>query len=75
MKGKNLDSHSEDCVPLASDPSSLSNHKLLDLYKSVHKLWGNDTDDVHQKVINVVTFNGQRYSAGLPWKAGYGPIP
>ena len=31
--------------------------------------------NVHQRVIDEVTFNGQRYSVDLPWKAGHGPIP
>ena len=84
VKGKHFNSNSESCVALAIDPSPLSSHELLNLNKSVHKLWDLDTlgirnndadNDVHQRVIDGVTFNGQRYSVGLPWKAGHGPIP
>eukprot|EP00794_Sanderia_malayensis_P018483 gene18483-biopygen15572 len=32
-------------------------------------------DEVHENVIDDITFNGQRYSVGLPWKTGYGQIP
>ncbi|XP_065052637.1 uncharacterized protein LOC135681915, partial [Rhopilema esculentum] len=54
---------------------------MQSLNKDLHKLWDLETlgirvdEDVHQKVIDDVSFNGQRYSVGLPWKAEHGPIP
>ena len=79
--GKNFDYQSDSCVALAIEPTPLSRHQVQDLNKSVHKLWDletlgiRDNDDVHQRVIDDITFDGQRYSVGLPWKAGHGPIP
>ena len=81
VQGKNFDYHSENCVALAIEPTPLSRDEMLNLNKNVHRLWDLETigirndDDVHQRVIDDITFNGQRYSVGLPWKAGHGPIP
>ena len=81
VRGKNFDYHSDSCVALAVEPTPLSRDEMLDLNKQVHKLWDLETigirndDDVHQRVIDETSFNGQRYSVGLPWKGGHGPIP
>ena len=47
----------------------------------MHKLWDLEKigirveDEVHQSVISSISFTGGRYSVGLPWKVGHGPIP
>eukprot|EP00794_Sanderia_malayensis_P004910 gene4910-biopygen3985 len=61
-------------------PQPLSKREMVDVNKNVHKLWDLDSgirvdDEVHENVIDDMTFDGQRYSVGLPWKTGYGQIP
>ena len=47
----------------------------------MHKLWDLESlgirveDEVHKSVVNNISFTGERYSVGLPWKMGHGPIP
>ena len=48
---------------------------------NLHKLWDLDSigiregDQVHESVIDNITFTGSKYSVGLPWKLGHGPVP
>ena len=47
----------------------------------VNKLWDLDTlgikpqNEVHEKLIDNISFTGSRYSVGLPWKAGHDNLP
>ena len=81
VKGKNPYHCSGEFVALTLDPNPISRKDMQSLNKDLHKLWDLETlgirvdEDVHQKVIDDVSFNGQRYSVGLPWKAEHGPIP
>ena len=68
-------------VSLVIEPTPLSHKEIVDVNKSVHKLWDLETvgiridNEVHQKAIDDISFNGERYSVGLPWKVGHDPVP
>ena len=59
----------------------LHRQEKQDLEKSLHKLWDLDTlgiraeDEVHEATIDNISFTGERYSVGLPWKVGHSPVP
>ena len=52
-----------------------------EIESSLHKLWDLDSlgireiDKVHEDVVDHIEFTGERYSVGLPWRVGHGPIP
>ena len=54
---------------------------MLIVNKNVHKLWDMETlgirvdNETHEKAIDDISFNGGRYSIGLPWKVGHAPVP
>ena len=82
IRGKNSDSSSVDSlVSLVIDPCPLPDKALTEINKSMHKLWDLESlgirveDEVHKSVVNNISFTGERYSVGLPWKMGHGPIP
>ena len=81
VSGKSDNFDSDTLVSLVIEPTPLSSKDMLDVNKSIHRLWDLETfgvridDDVHQKAINDISFNGERYSVGLPWKVGHGPVP
>ena len=56
-------------LPLKKKLSNL--HKLWDL----HSLGIKEKDKVHENVIDQVHYTGERYSVGLQWRVGHGPIP
>lgn len=51
------------------------------LEKAFHKLWDLDSigirevDDVHEEILDSISFNGIRYSVKLLWKAGREKLP
>ena len=51
------------------------------LEEKVQKLWDLDTlgireeNEVHENLLDNITFTGERYSVGLPWKAGNKTLP
>ena len=63
------------------EPTPLSSKEMVDVNKNVHKLWDMGTvgirvdKEIHEKAIDEISFNGGRYSVGLPWKVGHGPVP
>ena len=46
-----------------------------------HKLWDLDSigireeNEVHESVVDNIAFTGSKFSVGLPWKFGHGPVP
>ena len=52
-----------------------------EIESSLHKLWDLDSlgireiNKVHEDVVDHIEFTGERYSVGLPWRVGHGPIP
>ena len=82
LEGKNSD-HSSfvNSVCHVIDPFPLPDKNASDVDKNMHKLWDLDTlgirveDEVHKSVIDNISFTGTRYSVGLPWKVGHGPVP
>ena len=52
-----------------------------EIESSLHKLWDLDSlgireiDKGHEEVVDHIEFTGERYSVGLPWRVGHGPIP
>ena len=82
LKGEQLNSKSEcNFVGYVSEPTSLSRRAKIELEDNLSRLWDLDTvsirekDDVHVHTIDNIQFNGERYSVGLPWKVGHGPVP
>ena len=56
------------------------NHVNVSLSDNIDKLWDLETigirptDEVHEGLIDNIEFTGERYSVGLPWKVGHGPL-
>ena len=82
LKGEQLNSMSEcNFVGYVSEPTSLSKRAKIELEDNLSRLWDLDTigirekDDVHMHTIDNIQFNGERYSVGLSWKVGHGPVP
>ena len=82
LKGKVVGSHKNINVNLIHDP--LPNFHIdssAKLNGEVQKLWDletlgiRSTDEVHEELLDNVTFNGERYSVKLPWKVGHKPLP
>ena len=80
-RGKKSDFLSDNLVSLVIEPCPLPNKAVAEIDKSMHKLWDLETvgirieDEIHKSVLNNISFKGERYSVGLPWKMGHGPIP
>ena len=80
-RGKKSDFPSENLVSLVIEPCPLPDKAVAEIDKSMHKLWDLETvgirieDEVHKSVVNNISFTGERYSVGLPWKMGHGSIP
>ncbi|XP_065061319.1 uncharacterized protein LOC135688408 [Rhopilema esculentum] len=61
--------------------SSPANKVKSSLDNEVQKLWDletigiRDTDEVHDDLLDNVSFTGERYSVKLPWKVGHKPLP
>ena len=75
--GKNSDlSSAENLIALAIEPCPLPDKTAADINKSTHKLWDLETlgirveDEFHKSIINIISFTGECYSVGLPWKMG-----
>ena len=82
FQGKNFDVSSfENLVGLVIEPCPLQDKVVAEIDKSMHKLWDLETlgirveDEIHKSVVSNISFTGERYSVGLPWKMGHGPIP
>ena len=82
FQGKNFDVSSiENLVGLVIEPCPLQDKAVAEIDKSMHKLWDLETlgirveDEIHKSVVNNISFTGECYSVGLPWKMGHGPIP
>ena len=60
---------------------SQAKHDKHRLEESVHRLWDLDSlgirekDEVHENLIDNISFTGERYQVGLPWKVGHGDLP
>eukprot|EP00794_Sanderia_malayensis_P006437 gene6437-biopygen4765 len=71
--------HEDSSIVATVDDLEHNEERKLGL--EVHKLWDLDTlgirpqNEVHEKVIDNISFTGGRYSVGLPWKAGHRPLP
>ena len=50
--------------------TELSLQKLWDL----HFIGNREGAEVHESVVDNITFSGSYYSVGLPWKLGHGPV-
>ena len=58
-------------IPSRKQETELNLHNLWDL-NSIGIREGNQ---VHESVIDNITFTGSKYSVGLPWKLGHGTVP
>ena len=81
LKGKTLNSTENinvNFLPLSSFPAKSDKQKIEE---NVNRLWDLDTigirpeNEVHEYVIDNIYFTGERYSVGLPWKAGHKALP
>ena len=60
--------------------SSIKQDKM-GLEEKVSKLWDLDSlgiresHEVHEQLLDNITFTGERYSVGLPWKMGHNELP
>ena len=78
LKGKTINFSEPANINLCIDnfPSKKQETEL-----DLHKLWDLDSigiregNEVHESVIDNITFTGSKYSVGLPWKLGHGPVP
>ncbi|XP_028416197.1 uncharacterized protein LOC114539977 [Dendronephthya gigantea] len=56
-------------------------NELSSIGADIEKLWDLDTlgvkecDDVHEALLDKITFNGSKYSVKLPWKQGHDHLP
>ena len=79
MPSTNLCFNSDALVSLIIEPTPGRRDEILDVNKNLNKVWDLETvgvrNDIHQKVIDNISFDGQRYSVGLPWKTGHDPVP
>ena len=81
VPSKNLCFNSDALVSLIIEPTPARRDEILDINKSLNRLWDLETvgiridNDIHQKVIDNISFDGQRYSVGLPWKTAHDPVP
>ena len=77
LKGRNIN-YSETQVNFVQ--SSIKQEKI-GLEEKVSKLWDLDSlgirenHEVHEKVLDSISFTGERYSVGLPWKMGCDMLP
>ena len=78
LKGKILDSNTVCSVHICLDSRV---HERQELEMQLHNLWDLDSigirepDKVHESVLDAITFTGDRYSVGLPWKVCHKPLP
>ena len=82
LKGKVVASHNNVNVNLIHDrPTNLHVDSSARLNDEVQKLWDleaigiRSTDEVHEELLDNISFNGERYSVKLPWKVGHKPLP
>ena len=60
--------------------SSIKQEKM-ELEERVSKLWDLDSlgiresHEVHEQLLDNISFTGERYSVGLPWKVGHNELP
>ena len=76
LKGRKIDKEQEVQVNFVTAESLVTDS----LERDVHKLWDLETigiresNEVHEEFVDI-SFNGQRYSVKLPWKAGNDRLP
>ena len=81
LKGKTLDSNTVCSVHICVDSKFSNQTEKQELEMLMHNLWDLDSigiresDKVHESVLDAITFTGNRYSVGLPWKIGHKPLP
>ena len=81
MPSKNVCFNSDALVSLVIGPTPAGREEILEVNNNLNRLWDLETvgvridNDIHQKVIDNISFDGQRYSVGLPWKTGHEPVP
>ena len=75
-QGKSLNSTS--FVNVNYLPSfSLRSSETQRIDEEINKLWDSDSigirtdNEIHENVLDNIVFTGERYSVGLPWKAGH----
>ena len=77
LKGRKIDKEQEVQVNFVTAESLVTDS----LERDVHKLWDLETigiresNEVHEEFVDNISFNGQRYSVKLPWKAGNDRLP
>ena len=82
LKGKTVASSNNVNINLVHDPSKrLHVNSSVRLDDEVKQLWDletigiRSTDEVHDELLDNVSFNGERYLVKLPWKVGHKPLP
>ena len=81
LKGKTLDSNTFCNANVCVDPRSNNIEEKQETDRKLQKLWDLDSigirepDKVHEHVLDDISFTGERYSVGLPWKIGHKPLP
>ena len=81
MPSKNVCFISDALVSLVIEPTPAGREEILEVNNNRNRLWDLETvgvridNDIHQKVIDNISFDGQHYSVGLPWKTGHEPVP
>ena len=81
VASKSVCFNSDALVSLVIEPTPAGREEILDVNKNLNRLWDLETvgvridNDIHQKIIDNISFDGQRYSVGLPWKTGHEPVP
>ena len=73
--------NSDALVSLVIEPTPAGREDILEVNKNLNRLLDLETvrvrinNDIHQKVSDTISFDGQPYSVGLPWKTGHEPVP
>lgn len=80
MKGRNVDGTVATVVVNLVTQEKVIDREL-DVGVQVGKLWDletlgiRETDCVHEALVDKISFDGARYSVGLPWKQGHEQLP
>ena len=81
LKGKTLDSNTLCNANVCGDPRFNDIEEKPEIDRKLQKLWDLDSngirepDKVLENVLDDISFTGERYSVGLPWKVGHKPLP
>ncbi|XP_065065262.1 uncharacterized protein LOC135691349 isoform X2 [Rhopilema esculentum] len=81
LEGNKLISYEFNVNFVPEETSTLFVRQDLDLHNKIDKLWNLDSigikeeNNVYEMVLDNLTFDGKRYSVGLPWKTGHKILP